>query len=305
MRLTYKILWVDDAREFIDTSREDVEEYLDGLGYQLEVSKYYDGNDGMDHYLESNDWNLILMDFDLENNVEGTELIERIRGNNIYTEIIFYSSDITKLENSVQTEPLEGVYWAYRHDGFEEKVEKVIDITLKKALDINNVRGLVMAEVADMDHELTDIITLHHDNISEEQKSIFQIQMLERCKEQLERALEQIESDINGECTLDDCTNFRRTDSNKRFRAVKGILRDETIQLEDNQSNILNGYGPFLTKRNLLAHGKTERIDGEEVVVSNGRTFRLQETIELQRSILAHRKNFATIKQKIADHHSQ
>lgn len=82
-------------------------------------------------------------------------MIESIRNNELYTEVVFYSqfSDY-RLNIAGQ---LEGVFYSERKD-LLEKTKKIINLTIKKNQDISNIRGLFIAEAIDISGQLEEII---------------------------------------------------------------------------------------------------------------------------------------------------
>ena len=80
-----------------------------------------------------------------------TTLIERIRNLDINTEIVFYSTAaVGTLRDEVRERELDGVYCRGRNQ-ITTEVIPIIDSTIRKVLDLENSRGLVMAELGELD----------------------------------------------------------------------------------------------------------------------------------------------------------
>lgn len=299
MNIKYKILWVDDESDFIESATEDFKDFLENQGYELDVSRYFERPGGVAEYLESDKWDLILMDYKLSEKLVGTTLITKVRDNDIFTEIVFYSSDPDTLTKQIQKESLEGVYWADRNGNFEEKVKNIIGLTLRKALDINNVRGLVMAEVADIDHELDDIIRMHHDSLHEDSQKKVRERILNRAREHAEENLAAI-CCISNTCSIEDCFKLTIMDSNKRFREIKKISKQNKEKISPDCRDKISIYDTMLTKRNLLAHGKTTTVDGTEVVVSTIGEFKVEDVVEVRKDLIKYRNSFSELKDALA-----
>lgn len=100
------------------------------------------------------------MDFMLkENSPTGDQLISKIRSNQLITEIIFYSEKKEEFiaalrEISQENVFLEGVYYADNREALPAKLKSIIDLTLKKQQDINNIRGLVIAETIFLENKV-------------------------------------------------------------------------------------------------------------------------------------------------------
>ena len=95
-----------------------VKNSYDAGAKKVVVSFYEDKNDG------------ILMDYALADGCKGDEIIKLIRTNSILTDILFYSSDTTRMIDSFKAgvPDLDGVYFAKRNlsDGFLDKVRIIM-----------------------------------------------------------------------------------------------------------------------------------------------------------------------------------
>jgi CheY-like chemotaxis protein len=159
MRLTYKILWFEDTESSYNTLRSYVEEYLLENGFITEIKWYKNAEEGIYNILQQADFDLILMDYNLIG-TNGSMIIEDIRNQELYTEIVFYSqSGAQMLREAIGSRGIDGVYCTSRQiSEFEDKVFKVIKNTIKKVQDINNMRGLVIAEAIDLETRIKIIL---------------------------------------------------------------------------------------------------------------------------------------------------
>src|SRR5690606_16221285 len=93
MKLTYKILWLDDKiDEFIeDEIIQEIEKYLISNGFKPEVTALDNSQDFLDTVNDTYD--LILTDYHL-NDSNGHEIIKTIRGQDysVMSEILFYTA---------------------------------------------------------------------------------------------------------------------------------------------------------------------------------------------------------------------
>ncbi len=159
MRIEYKVLWIENDEEYVLDHEGEIYKYLDDLGFRLNLVRAAHGDPDI---LPKNDfqYDLILMDYNLDSGSEtGDKLIEAIRKSKVIIETLFYSSDSAGLEKARKN--LSGVerisYHALRR-GLMDKIKRLIDITVRKVQDINNVRGLVIAEAVDLEVKMTEII---------------------------------------------------------------------------------------------------------------------------------------------------
>ena len=161
MRLTYNLLWLEDDIDWLETTRELIEDELDALGFTLKPTIYKDGKSIEERFRNNGfaEFDLILIDYKLENTEKGDIIIKKIRENEIYTDVLFYSQDVESIKNRFRELSLEGVYAASRED-FVDKFNMVMRTTIKKVQEVNTMRGLIMAEASDMDVLMLDNIKM-------------------------------------------------------------------------------------------------------------------------------------------------
>ena len=142
MSIEYKILWVDDSPDWVESIEDSIKSHLEEKGYdpQIELKESGDNLDAS----KLTEVDLIIIDFRLPN-VNGDELIKEIRNKECLTEIVLYSQEAVTL-----SEHFDGIFYASR-DEAEELIQKVIDRTINKAQDITLIRGFIIAEAIDVE----------------------------------------------------------------------------------------------------------------------------------------------------------
>jgi len=179
MDLTYKILWFEDTDSVIENLQPLIEDYLENLYFKLFIKVEKGITKDLFQTLEMQNWDLILMDFMLkEDSPTGDELISRIRKNQLYTEIIFYSEKKDEFiaalkEISSENVFLEGVFYADNREALPAKINSIIDLTLKKQQDINNIRGLVIAETIFLENKVENSL-IKFFGVDDEKGMVFQ-----------------------------------------------------------------------------------------------------------------------------------
>ncbi len=290
MDLTYEILWIDDRKDAVKGHKEQTEEYLEELGFIPQIN-LVNPIEEKEIHLTSDKWNLIIIDYKLTNNRTGTDLIDKIRRNEQYTEIIFYSSEQDKVENEIKNLALEGVYWAGRDHNLMDKIKSIIDVTLKKVMDVNTMRGLVMAEVADLDFQMESIIKSYDSKIPSDKKKALQAGIVRRIKKSISGKCSKIAKlEEEGQCTLDGCLDYRLIDSDKRLRTVEKVCKD--VGIGGDISETVKGCKKVLEDRNLLAHGRSAYEEGKKVIKSGEKIFKLKDAIEVRKSLKEQKDNF-------------
>ena len=148
--------------------------------------------------------------------------------------------------------------------GFKEKTVKLIDHTVSKLQELNNIRGLVMAETSELD------------NIVEEMLFSFLSKTNEKSKTLKEYIVEIIISSSQGNLKqaqkLNDLDTYglvksRIFDADKKSRSINKLL--ELLELKE--SVFVEFYKNYKTDvldtRNDLAHAKSDVIDGVEYLI--------------------------------------
>ncbi len=158
MRIDYNILYIEDTASWLEPKIDITREYLEDRGFNLvheRIEKF--------EVRDFSKYDLIAIDYQLSNGETGVNAIETIRkSNNLYTEILFYSmtSDAI-LRSELAKKSIDGVYCSHRGD-FITKLHKLIDITIRKTQELNNLRGLVMAEEAELQTLTEKILRVVH-----------------------------------------------------------------------------------------------------------------------------------------------
>ena len=160
MSIEYKILWVDDTPDWVESIEDSIKSHLEEKGYDPEIELKESGDNVDTSKLTEVD--LIIIDYRLPG-PNGEELIKEIRNKECLTEIVFYSQEAIK-----PSEHFDGIYYETRDDA-EELIKKVIDETIKKAQDITLVRGFIIAEAIDVEIILEECMA----KIFEDKSDIF------------------------------------------------------------------------------------------------------------------------------------
>lgn len=147
MSIEYKISWVDDSRDWVESIEDSIKSHLKVRGYVPKID-FYGSAENVDTS-KLTEVDLIIIDYQLPGS-NGDELIKQIRNKECLTKIVFYSQGAFK-----PSEHLDGIYYETR-DAAEELIKNVIDQTIKKAQDITLVRGFIIAEAIDVENILEE-----------------------------------------------------------------------------------------------------------------------------------------------------
>ena len=257
------------------------------------------------------EYDLILMDLNLAEQPNGAELIERIRNLNVFTDIVFYSSiEIELLREKGREKNLEGVYYSGRtpDSSFVRKVCQVIDSTIKKVQDLSNLRGLVMAEVSDLDSLMDEIIQKYY--VDQSLLDEFHRRITEDKEKNIKKSLDNDGIDCEKACKL----NWRQLnidkllkiiDSSQKVRAINILLerhkgQGNELYTSPNDKVFVENYNSDIIKvRNKLAHCSSVVENGKEILKTrNGDLiFDTDRITEIRKKIREYHELFLKIKE--------
>lgn len=330
MRLKYNILWFDDGTEWIESVEDNIKEFLLENGFILNYDNHKNANklDEVIDNIKNNtqDVDIILMDYKLLNQDKGDALIKRIRQQEVLTEILFYSQD-APVRDKFKEECIEGIYFSNRSD-FLDRLFQIIPHTIKKVLDLNNMRGLVMAETSSMDLLLNELLlnmfllldkydTCRRQEIVDK---VFEkrLEHAHRIKE-IEHQIVKIEGKskiqfninvINKQEYLDDISILlENIEPSDRYQAVnklyKIIKEKDKVKVDASKFGIFKKYEDEIIKiRNVLAHVHEDFVDGKTVLKSKIRgydefTFSHKEFENIRKSLISHTENIKNLNSEI------
>ncbi len=154
MIFEYIILWFENNDQFYDLSKPSIESILTKLGFNP-VFIHEKDSAHLTDLIARKDFDLVLMDQNLRFKVCGDDVVRTFRGNGIFTNIVMYSQ-YRDYEDKLKGR-LDGVYFTDR-EHLEEKANNVINETLRRDLDISNIRGSFIAETIYAASQMEEVI---------------------------------------------------------------------------------------------------------------------------------------------------
>lgn len=312
MKLKYKILWIEDELDSIERPKNQIQRYLeDEYGFECSeddiVIKDYDEFEEEYIYEENQrkrvkdsikEFDLLLVDFNLgEEEQTGDKLIDIIR-DGIYSEILFYSSELESINKKLNNHFIDGVFTSDR-EHLEDKIKKLINVTIKKVQDVNNLRGLIMAEVAELDRIKKNIIQKFNKEADSEFKKYIKEDVFSKIKKDLESlsCLVKVEDSecSHDEINLEELQNNFFYDSFKKSRTVNKIKNKKCNHIAFNHEDYRKDV---IAKRNVLAHQKEdEDMSGKFLLYPNGDRLEFTEEhcIKIRKDIKKYKKHLEDI----------
>ena len=302
MRLKYKILWIENEKDWVESIEDQIQEYLEDLGFVYEKKLISKEEKNIDY----NDYDLILMDLNLADQPNGAELISKIRNVGAYTDVVFYSAmGIDDLRAKGKEKELEGVYYSGRtpEASFVKKVKAVIDSTIKKVQDLSNLRGLVMAEVSELDVKMMDIIKKYYvQNETEELKNTFHKHVTKKQEERFKKDLEGCEKEEKvcyHKWKDEPIENIiPQMEASQLAKAVNYLISADLYS--PIRANFFEDYkAEIVDTRNQLAHCASKIEDGKEILITRGgdKTYNDESIKEIRKNILKYSEIFTKLLQ--------
>lgn len=295
MKLEYRVLWFDNDPELFDSLGDEIEEMksvISDWGFIPNVHLVTDPAE-FSAWKPFSEIDLVVVDFNLEQHGHGQDFIHDIRSKLIFTEVIFYSAQAaSELWDAVRLKELEGVYIANK-DSVIPRILVIGQHTLRKVLDLENMRGIVMAEVGDLDNLLDEILTLAINGVPPDVQNTVFGRFHEdalRGVTNLQQALEDFRGAPSIEGLLQLCDSSKRWSNFNRVKKRHEILKAHSFG--DYQAEVL-------MPRNSLAHGTPEKQkDGTMRFTYRDTVYDFNEQIseQLRKSIIQYQKRFTEIR---------
>lgn len=301
MKLEYKILWIDnDLQSYIDNgSVKDVEDFLIERGFEPVIEKIFDEAD-LEKYIGKHDYDLIISDYNLENTT-GDVIIEDIRiKRQLDTDILFYTARGSYKNNPEVKERLafiERLTFQVGRETLLEKIEKVIELTLKKLLELNATRGLITALTSELDVEIHEMVMLLVEKQQVNKEALNEI-VNSKVVEPMARRLESFWEKYDG-----FQNHFHRIDAVKKWEIFRDLLKPIKVQQEIGAFLKVNKtyQNDVIEIRNKFAHSKAEIVDGRLMLKGQlGKedfTFDNDACVLIRRRLIEHKKSIENLKE--------
>lgn len=301
MRLDFNVLWVDDQPDRVGAQIEAITKRMQAEGFlfspklcqSVEAVKVAITDD-----VFTDEVDLILVDWDLGGEVVGQDAIAEIRASVQYKDVVFYSAQTTPvaLRKLAFDKGLEGVYCANREHLVEE-VMGVFESLVKKVLDLDHTRGIVMGATSDIDHIVNECLAVIH----EQSDAAGKAGLLKEAQSYVEKRVTDLTKKAKG---LENATTVVELfeahmilTANDRLRILGGALRGGIFAAHNEyRSKVVAYQQDVVPDRNRLGHmvlvpeGKPQAV-----IDSKGQQVTVVGTRELRRLILELRTDFRNL----------
>ena len=306
MSLKYKILWIDDHKDDFVKEEKSLHKFIKTLFFVPQID-FCEDLESAKEFVNTDKYDVIFSDYNIDED-RGDDFISFIRDNSVNTEVLFYSG-----QSELPNKKLDRVSFFFENttkweDKLLKKMKDLVLLTVGKMNDLNNLRGLVMAEVSELDNLMEDIIREFYSKKSSdspEWKRFKNHVIKDMHKSSLRKikngffsigdAPNQTEKKCEKNCThiwmdaenIEEILPHFEFDSEKKARTIHEIAKKNNIVFshDDYKKDIIE-------TRNDLAHSKSVLKRGKEVLETKKRG-----------AISFTEGKFVTIRQNIAKYH--
>ncbi|MDA5637880.1 MULTISPECIES: response regulator [Agrobacterium] len=299
MKLEFCALWIDDQPKHVKSFAEGIQRRLSELGFELEVSEAtaldkveqvlggHVHNDGID---------LVLVDYDLGvKGAGGEQALASVRKRFPHKDIIFYSADDReKLREIAYKSKIDGVYFSTRLSLVDDTIS-IIEKTLSKVLDIDHMRGIVMAATSDIDDLVERSLIAVHKRLGEQDQEAFRRETVAAIEKKLSKWGEDL-AKADGKSKLDAILKLKHL-----FTAADRLdyLLRQLDDWKNNNSTPLETASIYrsdiVPRRNKLAHARLIIQDKRRVLLGDEGPISDEDMRELRCELIRHRGNFTEI----------
>jgi hypothetical protein len=298
VRLDFNVLWVDDQPDRVAAQIKRIALRMGEEGFEFkprQCTTIEEMEKAISEDVFTDEVDLILVDWDLGKDVHGEDAIERIRQIVQYKDVVFYSGQATVIElrQKAFDKKLEGIYCASRDDLVEEVVG-VFDSLIKKVLDLDHTRGIVMGATSDIDHMVNRCLALAHDRLDEAGKAEFIREALSRVAKKVEK-LAKAGNKLQAKPSIEALSKAHMLfTSDDRLKLLASILGMPAFAAHSASVTTVTSYCDGVVQgRNtlghmvLVPHGRPTRVTDD-----TGKEVDINEMRELRKLILGLRTDF-------------
>jgi hypothetical protein len=297
MRLDFNILWVEDQPANVQSQREAIDRRIRNEGFRLQT-EFARSMQEAQGFLSSDIYgdhiDLILMDYDLGAGPAGDDGLVEVRRMFPFKDIVFYSAQAADLARIVADKRVQGVFCSDRL-GLPDEVAGLFESLIKKVLDIDHSRGIIMGSSSDIDGLIFDCLSAHFakdgDVLSDPARQI----ILTRLAEIKKRFDETVDAVAAATKVADLAELHNVYTSIDRLNLLRKILEVGGAHAE--VCAAMKVYAnQTVPKRNVLAHVRVER-DGfsRKLFDKKGNELTSDVVRELRHALLRHQEGFEAL----------
>jgi hypothetical protein len=300
MRIDFNVLWVDDQPNLINAQISAIERHMEAEGFHFNPALCGSPDELTGKIADevfNDEVDLVLVDWDLGSRLQGQDVIEAIREKVPYKDVVFYSAQtpVSTLRQLVYEKGIEGVYCASREDLVEE-VLGVFESLVKKVLDLDHARGIVMGATSDIDHMVNECLYAMHELLDDAGRQEMLDESLVRITERIDELSQKV-ADLKNAPTMAALFEAHMIfTANDRLRILSRLLKKQFKKHAATRQSVVSYIEKVVPGRNDLGHvvlvpkGKPTTVATRE-----GKEISVAEIRELRKVILGIRADFRTL----------
>lgn len=302
MRLDFNVLWIDDLPLAIDSYIKAIARRLIKEGFNFRPTNVTTIDDCIKHLGDDvfrDEVDLVLVDYDLGAGGTGDKALQEIRHVLPYKEIIFYSANAAgSLKRLAFEQDVQGLYCASRED-LVDTVVGVFETLIKKILDIDQMRGIVMGATSEIDVLIQDCLLKIGEN-KEESDNIFKLAQ-SRIKKSEERSALNYAKALSMNSLPELLADRALSAQPKAILLTEMLSLTPYSHLREQRKMVQEYYSNIIPKRNTLGHARLIAENGTKVFQDReGKTVSSDEMRELRCDLLVHREQFLKLAEALS-----
>lgn len=299
MRLDFHILWIDDQPKHVASFKEGIERKLSKLGFELnvtQVDKLSDVDKVAADHVHNDGIDLVLVDYDLGAGDGGEQALITIRKRFPHRELIFYSAlEIEKLRKIAFENRIDGVHFATRLTLTDDTLS-LIDNILRKVMDLDHMRGVVMSATSDIDWLVEKTLEKLHDTLPDKDAAELLGQLTKATENKLERYAGELTKAV-GKGNLRAILKLKHlVTATDRLELVIDLMKRASKDSDSTPTDMAVDYrDTVVPNRNKLAHAVVKEIEGKRTLIGSEGSFSEEDMTVLRCELVKHRNNFTNV----------
>ena len=303
MSLKYKVLWVDDNKDEFSKEEKTLNSFIEELFFEPKID-FCEDIASAKKFIETEKYDVIFSDYNIDEE-RGDAFISFIRNQSVNTEVLFYSGQNQLPEGRLDRVTFFFETGSHREERLLKKMKELILLTVAKLNDLTQLRGLVMAEVSELDDIMKNLVADYCKSNEENEKELRKY-IIGNLEERVKKSLDTSQANCDKNCfhgwknkTIQEVVFEQNFDSYTTARALNHIIEKQKLGID----KFLSNYNTeIIGNRNELAHCKAiQKDDGSEMLATkNGeKEFTPAMINDIRKNIIKYHKMFEDIAQKI------
>ena len=305
MSLKYKVLWVDDNKDEFSKEEKALNSFIEELFFEPKID-FCEDIATAKKFIDTEKYDVIFSDYNIDEE-KGDDFISFIRGKSVNTEVLFYSGQNQLPEGRLDRVTFFFETGSHREERLLKKMKELILLTVAKLDDLTQLRGLVMAEVSELDDIMKNLVAEYCTKSSEAEIELRNY-IVEKIEERAKATLDVSQVNCEKKCfhewknkSVQEVVFEQNFDSYTTARALNYIMEKykEKLGIDKFLSNYTT---EIIQNRNELAHCKAvQRDDGSEVLATKKgeKEFTPAMINDIRKNIIKYHKLFENIEQII------